>query len=81
MLALVSLTWFFGWRRDLPVPGRLGVENAKQAAVIANRGHRFAEAIVLLDRGLEWAPLDWQLYFLRAVARVGLRETAGPRAG
>ncbi len=74
-LALVSLTWFFGWRRGLPVPGRLGVENAKQGAVVANRGHRFADAVVLLDRGLEWAPLDWQLYFLRAVARVGQRET------
>ncbi len=74
ILALVSLTSFFGWRRGLPVPGRLGVENAKQAAVVANRGHRFADAIALIDRGLEWAPLDWQLYFLRAVSQVGLRE-------
>ncbi len=75
LLALVSLAWFFGWRRGLPVPGRLGVENAKKAAVVANRGHRFADAVVLLDRSLEWAPIDWQLYFLRAVARVGQRET------
>ena len=74
LLAVVSLAWFFGWRRALPLPGRLGVENAKQAATVANRGHRFADAISLLDRGLEWAPLDWQLYFLRAVARIGLRE-------
>jgi O-antigen ligase len=74
LLALISLAWFFGWRRALPLPGRLGVENAKQAATVANRGHRFADAISLLDRGLEWAPLDWQLYFLRAVARIGLRE-------
>ena len=61
-------------QRSAGCPGRLGVENAKQAATIANRGHRFAEAISLLDRGLEWAPLDWQLYFLRALARIGLRE-------
>jgi O-antigen ligase len=74
LLALISLAWFFGWRRALPLPGRFGVENAKQAATVANRGHRFADAISLLDRGLEWAPLDWQLYFLRAVARIGLRE-------
>ncbi len=73
--ALVSLLWFFGWRSSLPVPGRLGVEYAKKAAVVANRGHRFTDAIGLLDRGLEWAPLDWQLYFLRAVARVDLRES------
>jgi hypothetical protein len=74
LLAVVSVAWFFGWRRDLPLPGRVGVENAKQAATVANRGHRYAEAISLLDRALEWAPLDWQLYFLRAVARIGLRE-------
>jgi hypothetical protein len=75
-LALVSLVWFFGWRGALPVPGRLGVENAKQAAIIANRGYRFADALSLLDRALEWAPLDWQLYFLRARSRIGLREPA-----
>ena len=74
LLAVVSLVWFFGWRRALPLPGRVGVENAKQAATVANRGHRYAEAIALLDCALEWAPLDWQLYFLRAVARIGLRE-------
>jgi hypothetical protein len=51
------------------------VENAKRAATFANRGHRFAEAIALVDRGLEWAPLDWQLYFLRAVARIGAHES------
>ena len=75
LLAVVSLAWLFGWRSALPMPGRLGVENAKQAAAVANRGHRFAEAISLADRGLEWAPLDWQLYFLRAFARLGLRES------
>ena len=48
---------------------------SKQAATVANRGHRFAEAISLVDHGLEWAPLDWQLYFLRAVARIGARES------
>jgi tetratricopeptide (TPR) repeat protein len=74
ILALVSLTWFFGWRRGLPVPGPLGVDNAKKAAVIANRGHRYGDAIQLLDRALDWAPLDWQLYFLRATTRVALRE-------
>ena len=75
LLAVVSLAWFFGFRGALPVPGRLGVENVKQAATVANRGHRFSEAISLVDHGLEWAPLDWQLYFLRAVARIGARES------
>ena len=76
--AVVSLAWFFGFRSALPLPGRLGVENVKQAATVANRGHRFSEAISLVDHGLEWAPLDWQLYFLRAVARIGARESLPP---
>jgi O-antigen ligase/Flp pilus assembly protein TadD len=73
-LAVVSVAWFFAWRRAWPLPGRIGLENARQAAAIANRGHRFAEAITIIDRGLEWAPLDWQLYFLRAVTRIGQRQ-------
>jgi O-antigen ligase len=74
LLVGVSITWLVAWRRALPLPGYLGVENAKQAAAFANRGHRFAEAISFTDRGLAWAPLDWQLYFIRAVARIGLRQ-------
>src|SRR4030095_2278195 len=66
---------FFGFRSALLLPGRLGVENVKQAATVANRGHRFSEAISLVEHGLDWAPLDWQLYFLRAVARIGARES------
>lgn len=78
LLAIASLAEFFCWRGALPAPGRLGVENAKQAAIIANRGHRFADAVSLLDRALEWAPLDWQLYFLRALSRISLREPPAP---
>jgi O-antigen ligase len=74
LLAAVSITWFFAWRRDLPLPGYLGVESMKRAAAFANRGHRFGEAVSLSDRGLEWAPLDWQLYFLRGFASIGLRQ-------
>ncbi len=75
-LVLVSVTWFFSWRRALPLPGRLGVENAKQAATVANRGHHFGEALNLTNEALRWAPLDWQLYFLRAFARIGERQPA-----
>src|SRR4030095_13685675 len=75
LLGAISLAWFFGFRSALLLPGRLGVENVKQAATVANRGHRFSEAIALVDHGLECAPLDCQLYFLRAVARIGARES------
>ena len=75
-LVMLSVTWLVAWRRALPLPGRLGVENVKQAATLANRGHRFSEAIALSNAGLEWAPLDWQLYYLRAIARIGERQPA-----
>ncbi len=74
VLLLVSLTWFFTWRDALALPGLGGVENARATAIIASRGYRFPEAIAATDRGLQWAPLDWQLYFLRAGARLGKRE-------
>ncbi len=74
LLLGVSLAWFFAWRGALPLPGYLGVESAKQSATFATRGHRYDEAISFADRGLQWAPLDWQLYFIRGVARIGLRQ-------
>ncbi|HXA10562.1 MAG TPA: O-antigen ligase family protein [Chthoniobacterales bacterium] len=74
LLVVVSVAWLFSWRRALPVPGFTGVENAKEDAIVANRGHRFDEAIAFADCGLEWAPLDWQLYFIRATARIGARQ-------
>lgn len=74
VLALVSAAWFFAWRRDLPAPGYVGLGNIKKSATMDNRGHRFEEALAATNRGLEWAPLDWQLYFLRAFARIGLRQ-------
>jgi len=74
LLVLLGAAWLIGWQRMLPVPGRVGVENAKKEILIANRGHRFADAVALADRALQWAPLDWQLYYLRAVSRIGVRQ-------
>ena len=74
LLAVASVVWLVAWRRALPLPGYVGVDYVKEAATVANRGHRFEEALALTGNGLEWAPLDWQLYFLRAFARIGLRE-------
>jgi len=74
LLAVASVAWLVAWRQALPLPGYVGVDNAKEAATIANRGHHFEEAMALTGRGLDWAPLNWQLYFLRAFARLGLHE-------
>jgi O-antigen ligase len=56
------------------LPGSLGVTNAKELAVIANRERDFNQAISVTTRGLEWAPLDWELYFSRAIAESQLKH-------
>ncbi len=71
---LVSGTaWLAATRYELLLPGGVGVENAKDAAMRATRGQDFVQAVALSDRALKWAPLDWQLYFLRALGKVGRR--------
>jgi O-antigen ligase len=75
-LLVIGLSWTIAWRSLAMLPGAVGVGNAKQLAVVASRGHNFAEAINLTTRALNWAPLDWELYFLRATAEVGQREPA-----
>jgi hypothetical protein len=57
------------------LPGSVGVGSSKRLAVIANQEHDFKEAISLANAGLHWAPLDWELYFSRAVAEVPLKQT------
>ena len=69
-----GLTWTVAMKKDLLLPGSAGVSSVKQLSPIAVRGRNFPEAITLNTRGLEWAPLDWQLYFSRALAEVGGKQ-------
>ncbi len=73
---VIGLSWTIAWRSKAMLPGAVGVGNAKQLAVVASRGHNFGEAINLTTRALNWAPLDWELYYLRATAEIGQREPA-----
>ena len=74
ILFFTGATWLFAARIKILVPGSVGASNARQLAGIANRGRDFPETIKLVTRGLEWAPLDWQLYFLRAVGEAEAEE-------
>ena len=73
---VIGLSWTIAWRSMAMLPGAVGVGNAKLLAVVASRGHNFIEAINLTNRALNWAPLGWELYYLRATAEVGQREPA-----
>jgi len=75
-LLVLGLYWTIAWRSMAMLPGPVGVGNAKQLAVVASRGRNFDEAINLTTRALNWAPLDWELYYLRATAEVGERAPA-----
>jgi tetratricopeptide (TPR) repeat protein len=73
---VTGLSWTIAWRSMAMLPGAVGVGNAKQLGVVASRGHNFGEASNLTNRALNWAPLDWELYYLRATAEIGQREPA-----
>lgn len=76
VLLLTGITWGYATRSQTLLPGSVGVANAKKLAGIANRGRNYTETIALTTGALEWAPLDWQLYFLRGLGHVGARQPA-----
>ena len=75
-LLVTGTAWSVAARNGLALPGAVGADNAKRLAVVANRGRNYVETIDLTTRALQWAPLDWQLYFLRALGEVQARRPA-----
>jgi len=75
ILLVVGSSWVVAWRGQKLWPGSVGVTNAKQLATIANRERNFTETVAVTTTGLKWAPLDWELYFSRAVAEAELKQT------
>lgn len=71
MLLLAGSAWVFATRYEKPLPGAVGVENEMRLAAGANQGRNFTETIKRTTRALSWAPLRWQIYFLRALGTVG----------
>ena len=73
-LFATGLSWPVASRSMAMLPGAVGADNAKQLAIVASRGYNFSEAINLTTRAMNWAPLDWELYYLRGAAEVGQGE-------
>ena len=76
-LVVVGAAWIYAAAQGIPLPGGIGAENARLAATRANQARKFEETIVEAEKGLRWAPLDWQLYFLRALGKVGAGQPPG----
>ena len=74
LLFALGMTWVVATYRALPLPGGIGADVERHLATMANVGRLFNDTIEHADNGLKWAPLDWQLYFLRALGKVGAKR-------
>jgi len=74
ILLVVGASWVVAARGEKLLPGSVGVTNAKQLATIDNRERNFTETIAVTTTGLKWAPLDWELYFSRAIAEAEVQQ-------
>jgi tetratricopeptide (TPR) repeat protein len=74
LLVIAGGAWVFATRYDKALPGAVGVENELRGAAAASSGRNFDETIERTTRALTWAPLKWQLYFSRALGKVGAKR-------
>ena len=74
LLLTLGIAWLVATRYEMPLPGAVGVENEMRKASAASQGRNFGETIRRTTRALEWAPLKWQLYFSRALGKVGAKR-------
>ncbi|MEN3369419.1 MAG: hypothetical protein V7609_1562 [Verrucomicrobiota bacterium] len=74
VLFIAGSAWVFATRYDKSWPGAVGVENEMRLASASNSGRNFSETIQRTTHALEWAPLKWQLYFLRALGKAGAKR-------
>jgi len=73
-LLIAGASWTIAAHDKMMLPGSVGAANAYELATVANRERDFVSASNISTRALEWAPLGWQLYYLRAAAEVGQRQ-------
>ncbi len=70
-LVAAGAAWTFSTQRGALLPGSIGAANARQSAAAATHGRDYDRAVTLVSTALAWSPLDWRLYFARALAEYG----------
>ena len=65
---ITGATWIFATWQGMALPGSIGVELATQRGQALNTGRQYSEATMETSKAIGWAPLDWQLYFIRGTA-------------
>lgn len=71
LLLAMGMTWVAAVYRKAALPGSVGADIERERAATSNVSRHFNATITHADRGLAWAPLDWRLYFLRALGKLG----------
>ncbi len=74
ILIATGAAWTAAVRWQLPLPGAIGAENAYAAASSASGGQNYEETVAQTSQALVWTPLDWHLYFLRALGKVAAKR-------
>ena len=70
----VGILWMTEARGGWVLPGAQGISRLETAALGQGQAHDYADAQGTATRALAWAPLNWELYFIRAGAGVYLRR-------
>ncbi|HEY0370262.1 MAG TPA: O-antigen ligase family protein [Chthoniobacterales bacterium] len=73
---VIGSIWIYASARAIPLPGGIGADLERTLAADANKHRDFNATIEHAARGLQWAPLDWQLYFVRAIGEVAVAQPA-----
>ena len=73
-LLAVGFLWTMEARGGWVLPGAQGVARLKAEAIGQGQALDYADARESATRALKWAPLDWELYFIRAAAGVYQRS-------
>ena len=76
VLLVFGATWIAAAKTALLVPGGPGVSTAKRLATESYRARNFPETVQLMTKAIDWAPLDWELYFRRALAEIAAGRPA-----
>ena len=69
LLAGIGALWTFASWTSMILPGRIGLDLLKKQIAHCKKERDFERTITLSSEALAWAPLDWELYHARAVAR------------
>ena len=74
LLAVAGALWIFADRGQVQIPGEQEVARLTTLSRAESESGQWTAAVTTATRGLTLDPVNWQLYFQRAIARLGAGE-------